>query len=261
MTSIRNLGLKKPITVSIRPDGSSYDLVCGQGRLEAFIELRQDEIPAVIIEATTQDCFLMSLVENLARRQHSPLELIHQIGGLRERGYSFAEIAAKTDLSVEYLWSICHLLDHGEERLLKAVERGEIPHSIAAEIARAKHGDVQQALMDAYENKSMPGNQVVAIRRIIGQRNRFGKTMAKGAGLTETRKRVTADSLIRAYRKETDRQKLLIRKATVARERLDFVVQAFVNLLADDLFPVLLRAEALQTMPQPLAERVAAARH
>lgn len=39
--SIRNLGLKKPIQVSLRQGGPddgqpSYDLVCGQGRVEAF---------------------------------------------------------------------------------------------------------------------------------------------------------------------------------------------------------------------------------
>ena len=104
----------------------------------------------------------------------------------------------------------------------------------------------------------MPGNQVLAIRRIIEQRNSLGKTTRGKAGGAGSRKRVTAESLIRAYRKETDRQKLLIKKATVARERLEFVVQALATLLTDDVFPVLLRAENLPTMPRSLAERVAA---
>ena len=40
--SIANVGLKRPITVSPRKseaDSASYDLVCGQGRIEAFIQL------------------------------------------------------------------------------------------------------------------------------------------------------------------------------------------------------------------------------
>ena len=45
VTSIEHLGLKKPITVSPRPGRSRYDLVCGQGRLEAFIALGQEQIP------------------------------------------------------------------------------------------------------------------------------------------------------------------------------------------------------------------------
>jgi ParB family chromosome partitioning protein len=145
VTSIAHLGLKKPITVSRRKNDGGYDLVCGQGRLEAFIALGQTDIPAVVVDVTKEDCFVMSLVENLARRHHSSLELIREIGALKERGYSHSQIAVKTDFSSEYINSICYLLDHGEERLLTAVERGVMPHSIAAEIARAKDADVQRA--------------------------------------------------------------------------------------------------------------------
>jgi ParB family chromosome partitioning protein len=175
VNSIAHLGLKKPITVSQRPGKARYDLVCGQGRLEAFIALGQTEIPAVVIDAAEEDCFVMSLVENLARRQHSPLELVHAIGALNARGYSYAEIAAKVDFSLEYVSAICLLLENGEEKLIAAVERGVIPHTIAMEIARAKDGEVQQALAQAYEEKTIPGKQVLAIRKIIDQRNTSGK--------------------------------------------------------------------------------------
>src|SRR5436309_4823569 len=175
VTSIEHLGLKRPITVSARPDQSGYDLVCGQGRLEAFVALGQTEIPALVLEASEEDCFVMSLVENLARRHHSPLELMREIGALRKRGYSITEIAAKTDFSDEYVNAICYLLDHGEERLLAGIERGVIPTSVAMEIARAKDAETQMALAEAYETKTIPGNQVLAIRRIIEQRSLTGR--------------------------------------------------------------------------------------
>jgi len=47
VSNISNLGLKRPITVAPRQedtDGKCYDLICGQGRLEAFITLGQTEI-------------------------------------------------------------------------------------------------------------------------------------------------------------------------------------------------------------------------
>jgi len=84
--SIAHLGLKKPITVSQRHGRARFDLVCGQGWLEAFIALGQSEIPAIIVDASEEDCYVMSLVENLAWRQHSPLELMHAIGALAKRG-------------------------------------------------------------------------------------------------------------------------------------------------------------------------------
>lgn len=256
VTSIANLGLKKPITVSQRKGKSRYDLVCGQGRLEAFIALGQPEIPAIVIEASEEDCFIMSLAENIARRQHTPLELVRSIGTLKERGYSYNEIATKIDFSSEYVYAICYLLEHGEEKLISAVERGLMPHTIAMEIAKAKDSDVQQALAQAYEEKAIPGNQVLAIRKIIEQRNNSGKAQSGYGRPSVPFKKVTSSGLIRAYTKETDRQKLLIKRAKLANGRLLFVTNALKRLLADDHFVTLLRAEGLQTIPTALAERI-----
>src|SRR5690349_578196 len=71
VANISHIGLKKPITVARRnaDDGSvRYDLVCGQGRLEAFVALGQSEVPAMVVDANKDDLFLMSLAENCARR-------------------------------------------------------------------------------------------------------------------------------------------------------------------------------------------------
>ena len=255
VASIANLGLKKPITVSKRRDGA-YDLVCGQGRLEAFIALGQSDIPAIVLEISKEDCFVMSLVENLARRQHSPIELMREVGALRNRGYSIGEIAAKTDFSEEYVYAICFMLDHGEDRLLAGIERGVIPAGIAIEIARAKEADVQAALADAYEKKTLPGNQYIAIRRIIEQRNLTGKSIHTAGKPPAKPTRITSEALVRAYRKETERQRVLIKKANIAQSRMIFVSNALKRLLADEHFVTLLRAEGLHTLPRPLADRL-----
>ena len=229
ITSIAHLGLKRPITVSRRGTEPGYDLVCGQGRLEAFIALGQSEIPAIVIEASQEDCYVMSLVENLARRHPGSLELMREIGALKERGYTNTEIAVKIDFTPDYIAAICYLLEHGEERLLGAVERGVMPANIAVEIARAPDGDVQQALAEAYEKKLLPGNQVLAIRRIILQR-KHRKKPPRGSG-PRTGK-VTAAALIQSYETEAQRQKLLVKKADLAQTRLTFIVNALRRLLA-----------------------------
>ena len=69
--NIARVGLKRPITVTYSQSASDkpYDLVCGQGRLEAFIALgKQSEIPAIVIDTSEEDALVMSLVENLARK-------------------------------------------------------------------------------------------------------------------------------------------------------------------------------------------------
>jgi len=72
-----HIGPEEAHTVARRKeptDGKLYYLVCGQGRLEAFVLSVKPKFQAIVKEASKDDCFLMSLVENIARRQHSPLE-------------------------------------------------------------------------------------------------------------------------------------------------------------------------------------------
>lgn len=67
-------------------EGLFYDLVCGQGRLEALRALGQTEVPALVVLADPEDCLVASLVENCARRQHRAIDLLQDIRGMQERG-------------------------------------------------------------------------------------------------------------------------------------------------------------------------------
>src|SRR5205085_8502163 len=91
MGSIAKLGLKKPVIVTPAEVGNGvphYDLVCGQGRMEAYSLLKQDEIPAIVVKGARDDLLLMGLAENLARRKHSAVELVREIRGMKDRGNS-----------------------------------------------------------------------------------------------------------------------------------------------------------------------------
>ena len=63
----------------------------------------------------------------------------------------------------------------------------------------------------------------------------------------------SAEALVRAYRQEADRQKLLVRKAQLTENRLLFVVSALRKLFGDENFVTLLRAEGLDSLPAYLA--------
>jgi ParB family chromosome partitioning protein len=260
--SIANVGLKRPITVSPRKSGTdeaSYDLVCGQGRIEAFIQLGQTEIPAIVIEAEESDCLVMSLVENCARRQHRAIDLLQDISTLRGRGYSDREIAPKIGVSVEYIHMIGSLLEKGEERLLTAVEAGILPLNMAIDIAKSSDEDVQIALTQAYTEKKLRGKKLVAVRKIIEQRRRRGKHLRDSRFVQRDgpKRPLTTESIIRVYRQEADRQKLLIKKAEVTQGRLLFIIEAIRELRDDENFANLLKAESLDTMPAFLEQRIA----
>lgn len=258
VTNISHLGLKKPITVARKAepqDGKEFDLVCGQGRLEAFVALGQTEIPAIVRDATREDCFLMGLVENLARRHLRPVELLREISSLKSRGYTTAEIAQKIDVHKSYVVGITQLLKNGEERLLNAVEKRRVPLSVAMQIANADEEGVQRALHQAYEEKTLRGRKLLTVRRIIEHRKVNGKSFGHGPRRRNSGPQ-TADSLVKVYRQEADRQKLLVKKSRLTEHRLLFIVSALRNLFQDENFRTLLRAEGLDTLPAYLAERM-----
>lgn len=260
VSNIAELGLKRPITVTRRDDadGPRFDLVCGQGRLEAYQALGQHEIPALVVEADTDDCMVMSLVENLARRQHRAIDLLHDIEGLKRRGYNDTTIARKTALTIEYVKGVLRLLRNSEHRLLRAVESGLIPVSIAVEIASATDADTQAVLQQAYEKNLLRGHKLIAAKRLIEQRRRRGKGLQTNVSLNGKRRErpLSSNALIRAYQEDVDRKRLLIRKAETTRNRLVFVTEALRKLLIDENYVTLLRAEGLDTLPRNLAARI-----
>ncbi|AQQ05390.1 chromosome partitioning protein ParB [Roseibium algicola] len=252
VSSIEEIGLKRPVTVTKRGDGQ-YELVCGQGRLEAFRELGQSEIPAIVIEADTETVLVKSLVENCARRKHQAIDLLQDISGMSKRGYTDVEIGRKTGLSVEYVRGVGKLLRQGERRLLRSVEAGHIPVSVAVEIADADDEGIQAALQQAYEKNILRGRKLFIAKRVIENRQRKGKGLG---GARKTRKNVSSDALVKAYQEDTDRKKLLIRKADATRDRLMFIAHAVRELLHDDAFVEVLKTENLDTVPKNLAARM-----
>lgn len=254
--NIADIGLKRPITVTARqgPDGPLYDLVCGQGRLEAFRQLGQTEVPALIVTADAQDCLVASLVENCARRQHQAVDLLQDIVGMRKRGHSDSDIAEKTGLTPYYVSSIAKLLEQGERRLVAAVEAGYLPISVALEICESDDQGVQAALHKAYEGKLLRGRSLIAARRLVEVRKRSGKSTNLEKRLRK--QSMTPEALVKAFQEDTERKRMIIKKTEATRNRLVFVVEALGQLANDETFVALLEDEGLETMPKRLAERI-----
>lgn len=254
--NIAQVGLKRPITVTRRAEagGPFYDLVCGQGRLEACKALGHAEVPALVVSADEEDCLVSSLVENCARRQHHAVDLLQDVGGMKQRGYSTSEIAKKTGLSYEYVAGVIRLLENGEERLLRAVESGMMPISVAVDIADAEDGDVQAALQTAYESKLLRGRKLIAARRLIETRRRRGKGMRNSEH--KPKRPLSSEALVRAFEEESARKRALIRRSEAAKARLTFITEAIRTLVDDDEFYALLEEEGLDNLPTNLAERI-----
>ncbi len=258
VANIADIGLKKPITVAAyrTSDGETrYLLGCGQGRLEAYESLGETEIPAIVIEATKEELMLISLIENLARRQPTTIEHARTIADMKDRGDSPVDIARKAGLHVSYVNGILKLLAKGEERLLRAVEKEQVPLTVAITIASSNDAAVQRALTDAYEKNELRGKALLRVRRLVEERRSRGKALHRGVH-SRANGDVSSEQLLRVYREETARQKAVVQKAKHCETKLVFAVTALKQLFRDENFITLLRAESLDSLPQYLAAQI-----
>jgi ParB family chromosome partitioning protein len=253
--SIRNVGLKKPIQVSPRAvpkaERPAYDLVCGQGRMEAFQALGYTEIPAIVMKVSREEGMLLSLIENMARRNASPLELVDEIVRLKKCGHSNVAIGKKLDISDTTVGQLVTLGKAGEGRLTYEVIKGNIPLGVAIEIAKVEGPEQQRQFLEAYEKNHLNQAAIRTIRRVMVQREVFGKKLGGGS---KSPRCTSAEGLVNTLKKESLRQKLLIKKTSVCESRLLFIVEAMRRLCGDEDFVTLLRAEKIETIPQELSQ-------
>ena len=258
--SIKNLGLKKPIQVSLRSaeEGTElgYDLVCGQGRMEAFLALGHKEIPAIVVEVSREERLLRSLVENMARRLPSRLALMNEIERLKADGYSNVEIGKKLDIADGTVGGYIALKKAGEERLLDAAINGKIPLGVAMDIAKADSPELQRELLKGFESKELNQFAIRTVKRLIDQRRFVGK--GRDTDADKKKSRTNADSLINAFKRESQKQRLMVKKARLCDAKLVITVTALGKLLGDENFFNLLRAESLADIPQYLQDKLAA---
>jgi len=173
----------------------------------------------------------------------------------KARGCKAEQISKKLDLDVAYIHGIIRLLGNGEERLIREVESGRVALTVAIRIASSDDAEIQRVLCEAYEDKSLRGQKLAIVRRLIEERMTKGKDVKVG-GPKKQKVRPSKEMLLRAYREETQRQKLMVKKAQLTESRLLVILSALKALLQDDNFITMLRAEGLDNMPRYLAEKI-----
>lgn len=255
--NIATIGLKRPLTVALggrSEEGEWYEVLCGQGRLEAMQALGETLIPCSVVRADRVDRYLITLTENIARRRHTTEELLGGLQALRDRGYTTEQISHKTNLEPSYINCILHLLETGEQRLLRAVEKKQVPMWLALDIAKSKNGEMQVAMVEAYENGTLRGDQLIKVRKLISKREALGKAFYPKKSAPKDKP--TPQKLLRTYQTEVRRQKAVIQSAKYHEERLLILTSAFRRLFSDEHFRTLLRAEGIKDIPEALARRI-----
>lgn len=244
--SIKMLGLKTPIVVTPRKecgDGKFYDLVCGQGRLEAFITAGEIEIPARIMCASREKVMLMSLAENYARRQSDKASLLREVARLCSEGYTFGQIGRKLGYSESHICSLKSLIDGGNKNLNNSVLSGKIPLAVALQIVKCtKESEVQDLLNLLYGEKKIKLNELNTIKHVL----------AKTGKKRISDRKMTKEALVKEFEQTARKSRGFLAKVEVCDVTLAFLKGAFGKMLENDGFRVLLKSEGFSNVPVQL---------
>ncbi|MDX6734977.1 ParB/RepB/Spo0J family partition protein [Yersinia kristensenii] len=258
--SIRKIGLKKPITIRLSDSPNEtyvYDLICGQGRIEAYEALGEKQIPAIVKFVDHENGHIMSLAENIARRKPRSTELLNSIIELKNKGFTELEIANKIGRSKNWVNSIVSLKENGEDKLLTAVESGKIPIYLAVEISRTKGNGIQNLLLEGFNSGELNSKQIAVIKRILAQRETSGKGSDNNAFVQGIkRKRITAEELRDLYQENVKQHKIIHTRSEFTISSLMLVKEIMMNLLQNKEFSGLLSTENLNSVPAFILDNV-----
>ncbi|MBT0318527.1 ParB/RepB/Spo0J family partition protein [Morganella morganii] len=251
---INNSGLRRPIIVREIKNNlpeKTYALICGQGRLESLMELGEVNVPALIADVDAETGYIMSLVENIARRSPRSIESLERIRDLKEIGLSDKKIADRIGYPETWVNNIIYLLDKGEKRLLIGVESGTLPLYLAVEISRSDDSQIQNILLEAYENNDLRGKQIGVVRKILDSRSRIGKKISNAPyGTTRNMHKKDIESVIKIYEQSVNEKNEILTKSRLVQESLSLSKQIIKNLIDNAEFVNLLESENLNSIPK-----------
>jgi ParB family chromosome partitioning protein len=246
--SIKDVGLYKPILVNrhnLETTGK-YDLICGEGRLLAHMELGKTHIAADILDVDTNTAHLMTLGENIARTPPETIEYARAIKEMHDYGMDWKELSAITGRSEDYIRKYVRLIEQGEERLIKGVEDEVFSLNFAMNVAQSSDSSIQHMLMDAFDGGVVNTNNLPRIRQIIEDRLIKGKTL----NARTSNKPYNVGKLKHDIHNITRSKEAFVYEVGQRENRLMLIMDILQKLQNDDAFASLLQAAELSEMPQ-----------
>jgi ParB/RepB/Spo0J family partition protein len=169
--SILNVGLKQPIHVKDisgwnrsdrkRPDGGyyTYELICGQGRLQAFRDLGLASIPALVIDVPEHEIVGRFLAENVMRKRLSWFEKAQLVKRDFDANMSIDDIKDKYSVTTGQVYKYLRVLRQASGRLLSESEIEQLSMN-QAEHLTSVDADTQEIVVDVIHEEGLDNSQI-----------------------------------------------------------------------------------------------------
>ncbi len=144
--SIKEHGVIQPIIV--RPIGDKYEIIAGERRYKASVLAGKDTIPAIISSFNDKDSAEVALIENVQRRDLTPIEEAISYKKILDMGYLTQEqLAVKLGRSQSAVANKIRLLNLCDE-VQEALMEDKISERHARSLLKLKEKDKQKAMLD-----------------------------------------------------------------------------------------------------------------
>ena len=246
--SIENNGMLMPIRVNDKflEKTGFYELICGEGRLIAHQRLGKLEIVAEVVTCTRKEAYLQSLIENLARSRQGTMQFARELKELHDEGWDYSRISRICCRSPEYVEQYIGLVEKGEDRLIQGVEQGVFSISFAVMVAQSDDANIQNVLMDAFDQGIVNCHNFARARRIIGARlERASQSNGK-----KNRSSLTVTVLKKDIADLTKAKNSFVREAESKENRFLMLLTAINTLWRDDAFVKLAIEEKVKDRPE-----------
>jgi ParB family chromosome partitioning protein len=144
IASISEKGIIEPLVV--RQRGQRFQIVAGERRYQAAVQVGLRELPVVIREVDDTEIIEVALVENIQRKDLGPFEEAEAMASLAERcGYTHEDLArrlgkSRTTITESLVLAempaeirnLCRLADISSKSLLLQIVRQQTPEKMSA---------------------------------------------------------------------------------------------------------------------------------
>jgi ParB family chromosome partitioning protein len=170
MASIAEKGIIEPLIV--RQRGSRYQIVAGERRYQAAVQVGLREIPIVVREADDSEIIEIALIENIQRKDLTPFEEAEALHSLASRcNYTHEDMARRLGKSrtaiteslslnniPEDVKNLCRLADiYSKSLLLQVVRQGDHQKMVALVERIAREGGTTREAVRRETARPKPG--------------------------------------------------------------------------------------------------------
>jgi ParB family transcriptional regulator, chromosome partitioning protein len=182
--SIRAQGLVQPIVVRPRSAGG-FELIAGERRWRAAREARLPTVPALVREVDDRDTLLLSLVENVAREELSPVEEARAYALLLDEfELSLGELAERVGKAKPTVSNRLRLLELPDD-VLALVERGDLSEGHARAVLAVPDHEGRRRLARQIVRRGMSVRAAERAARWAGARTKPRKVPRVDPALAE----------------------------------------------------------------------------